>query len=320
MNTSTGKTLSEFSVHLRSWGAMALPASQLRVNMDFGEKMNRVLSDSHIYVLCKRPVFSFDPDTFLWSQNRVTCDLVCKVKGVSTSIHFEFDLPLKENEAMVALAPSPHREIRVLDEKGECVRILTAMGLSQHPAILRKDPFPNDLEVLYVGNVFEEGKTSVFERICRNEPLQNLVVAMQQALPDDEIIIYVFEYLPYELLALFGRLQHQSKEEGPGETRFVSIKDHPLTEHQKICLAQGGLIYYFRPDWQEPGGKMMPDAGQAVFQACEKLDMAGLVVEISTVRSHFRLYSASSALLPHHMTMINLSDSDSRAAFFSMKI
>jgi hypothetical protein len=320
MNTSTGKALSEFSVHLRSWGAMTLPASQVRPNMDFGEKMNRVLSDAHIYVLCKRPVFSFDPDAFSWSQNRASCNLVCKVKGVSKFIPFEFNLPLKENETTVELAPAPHQEIRVLNENGEPVRILTALALSQHPDVLRKDRFPNDLEVLYIGNVFEEGKTSVFERISQNEFLQNLVATIQQTLPDDEIFIYIFEYLPYELLALFGMMQHQSKDDTPGETRFVSIKDHPLTEHQKICLAQAGLICYFQPEWQELGGKIMPDAGQDAFQACEKLDMAGLVLEITTERGHNRLYSASSALVPHHLTMLNLSDSNKRKAFFSIKI
>lgn len=320
MNASTGKALSGLSVHLRSWGALALPASQLRPGMDFGEKMKPVLSDSHIYLLCRRPAFSFDPATFSGARNRIGGDLVCKTGGVSKSIPFELDLPLKENETAIALSPFPHREIHILDEKGECVRRLTAMGLSQHPDVLKQDRFPNDMEVLYVGNVFAEGDTPVFERIVRNEPLQELLAAMQQALPDDEIIIYVFQYLPYELIALSGRLQHENGKEAPGGNRFMSIREHPLTAHQKICLAEAGLISYFQPAWQDAGGKMMPEAGQAVFEACDSLDIAGLVVEISTIRGHFRLYSASSALIEHHMAMINLADPALRSAFFSIKV
>ena len=48
--------------------------------------------------------------------------------------------------------------------------------------------------------------------------------------------------------------------------------------------------------------------------------MAGLVLELSTVRSHFRLFTPHSALLPHHMTMIDLSDPDERKAFFATAV
>ena len=138
------------------------------------------------------------------------------------------------------------------------------------------------------------------------------------------MIVYAFEYLPYELVTLPGRLQHDgiSSADGipAGERRFLSVRDHPLTERQKICLAQAGLIHYFRPAWQETGDRMMPHPQQAAFTACESLDISGLILELSTIRSHFRLHTPHSALLPHHMTIIDLSDPAERAAFFAMPI
>ena len=319
MNKSSGKPLSGLSVHLRSWGAMALPAGEIRPGMDFGEKMNRVLADSHIYLVCRRPAFSFDPDTFFWSENRVGGHLLCKANGVAKSFPFAFGIPLQDSEVTVELAPSC-LEIRTLDAKGRCTRRLNAMGLSQHPDILETDRSVNDLEVLYVGNVFSENKVPVFDRMARHEPLQRFLKSMQQALPDDDMIVYAFEYLPYELVALSGRLRHPGEEKGTEDARFRSIRKFPLSEYQKICLAEAGLIHYFRPAWQKRGDDALPHPGQTAFKACETLDMAGLVLELSTVRSHFRLFTPHSALLPHHMTMIDLSDPDERKAFFATAV
>ena len=286
---------------------MALQASQLRPGIDFGRKMNRVLNDCHIYLLCRRPVFSFDPDSFTWSSGRVSGDLLYREKGEVKSLPFGFDLALTGNESTVELAPAPHRDMWVLDDKGERVRTMTAQGT-------------NNLEVLYVGHVYREGKISVFDRICQSEPLQNLIAQMQGALPDDEVIIFVFEYLPYKLLAMPGNMRHESKEEGPGESRFVSIHEKKLTEHQKICLVKGGLVTYFQPEWQTRGAEIMPASSQGILDSCEELDMAGLILEITSERSHLIIYTAHSAVIPHHMTTINLTDPTERASFFAIKM
>ena len=304
---STTKPLSDLSVHLQSWGAMALQANLLRPDMDFGRKMNRVLNDCHIYLLCRRPLFSFNPDTFDWSSNRVSGDLLYREKGELKSLPFGFDLMLTGSESTVELGPAPYRDMWVLDDRGERTRTMTAQGT-------------NNLEVLYVGHVFEEGKTSVFDRICRKESLMTLVAEMQQALPDDEIIIFVFEYLPYKLLAMPGNMRHQSKEEGPGKSRFVSINEKKLTEHQKICLVKGGLVCYFRPEWQSRGEEIVPGTSRDVLDSCEELDMAGLILEITSERSHLIIYSASSAVIPHHMTTVNLTDPAERASFFAISM
>jgi hypothetical protein len=64
----------------------------------------------------------------------------------------------------------------------------------------------------------------------------------------------------------------------------------------------------------------MPAVDRDVLLSCEKLDMAGLVLEITSERSHLIMHSASSAVIPHHMTTINLTDPKERAAFFAIKM
>ena len=152
----------------------------------------------------------------------------------------------------VELAPSC-LEIRTLDVKGRCTRRLNAMGLSQHPDILETDRSVNDLEVLYVGNVFSGDKVPVFDRMARHEPLQRFLKSMQQALPDDDMIVYAFEYLPYELVALSGRLRHPGEEKGTEDARFRSIREFPLSEYQKICSGRGRVDSLFQTGMAKKG-------------------------------------------------------------------
>lgn len=317
MNDTARKPLSGFSLHLRSWGAMAMPAPDLRENMDFGQ-MNRVLSIAHVFLFCRRPRFSFDPEHFSVDGPRISCQLLCRARGAVKAIPFSFDFPLNEGEVSVVLAPAPHLEIHIVNGQGEPLRTLPAHGLSQHPDILKQEGWVNDLEVLYVGNVYEEGTLSAFERIRKDGDLQGLLVRMQEALPDDDIIAYAFEYLPYEMIVMPAALKPQGA--GASDARFLSVKDHPLDEFRKICMAQAALVAHFRPAWNAPEKRVSRPESDRVLQSCEELDFSGVVIEISTVRSYFRLYSDAVPPIQHHMNMLDLSVPERRAAFFAMKV
>lgn len=316
MNDTARKPLSELSLHLRSWGGIAMPADELRDNMNFGEAINRVLSIAHVVLFCRRPRFSFDAEHFSAEGSHIACRLICRVDGVEKTIPFSFDYPLQAGETAIVLSPFPHREIHTINAQGEPVRRLYAHGLSQHPDIVKQERWVNELEVLYAGNVYEEGTApSAFERVRKNASLQGLLEAMREALPDDDILVYAFEYLPYDLLPMPGALKPKST--GRQEARFLSTKDHPLSEFQKICMAQASLIAYFGPAWNVAEKRTSAPASVAALQHCEALDFSGVVIEVSTVRSHFRLYSRATRAMEHHMHMMDLSDPERRAAFFA---
>ncbi|WAW10024.1 hypothetical protein NB640_12530 [Oxalobacter vibrioformis] len=316
MNDTARKPLSDLSLHLRSWGGIAMPADELRENMNFGEAINRVLSIAHVILFCRRPRFAFDPAHFSVEGSHIACQLLCRVDGQTRTIPFSFDYPLEANETAIVLSPFPHREIHTINGQGDPVRRLYAHGLSQHPDIVKQERWVNELEVLYAGNVYEEGTAlSAFERVRRDASLQGLLAAMREALPDDDILVYAFEYLPYDLLPMPGALKPKSTDRQ--EARFLSTKDHPLSEFQKICMAQASLIAYFGPAWNVAEKRVSDPASEGVFQSCEALDFSGVVIEVSTVRSHFRLYSRATRAMEHHMHMMDLSDQERRAAFFA---
>ena len=315
MNDTVKKTLSEKSLHLRSWAGVALPADELRDDMDFGEQINHILSISNIVLFCRRPHFSFDPDNFSVDGNRISGHLRCRIDGLAKMIPFSFEIPLDEDEASLVLSDKPHNEIHIVNGQGKPVRTMSAHGLSQHPEILKREPWINDLEVLYAGNVYGKGSTSAFLRVKHDEDLQQLLARMRTALPDDDIIVYAFEYLPYELVSMFGALMPQGSE--TREKRFLSTMDNPLSEFQKTCMIQAALIDYFSPAWNAPDKRANHPESDRIFHSCETLDFSGLVIEISTVRSHFRLFSKTVPPMHHHMNMLDLSDPEKRTAFFA---
>ena len=318
MNDTDRKPLSGLSLHLRSWAGVALPADELRENMDFGERINRILSISRIVLFCRRPHFTFDTGFFSVDGKHVSGKLLCRVDGETRTIPFSLEIPLGDDEKSFVPAANNHSEIHILDRQGKKVRILSAHSLSQHPEILKQDAWVNDLEVLYVGNVCKEGALSAFERVRSDKTLRELLLSMRKALPDDDIIVYAFEYLPYDLIPLPGALMPQGSQ--MQDARFLSIKDHPLNEFQKTCMEQAALIEYFRPAWNAFDKLISHPESQRVFQRCEILDFSGVVIEISTVRSHFRLYSKAVLPMHHHMNILDLSDPLKRADFFAITL
>lgn len=297
---------------------VALPADELRENMDFGERINHILSISRIVLFCRRPHFSFDPEFLSVDGERISGKLLCRVDGETRKIPFSLEIPLGEDEKSFVPAANNHREIHIVDGQGKTVRILSAHSLSQHPDILKQELWVNDLEVLYVGNVSEEGNLSAFDRVHNDKTFQELLLSMRKALPDDDIIVYAFEYLPYDLVLMPAALMLQGSQ--TQDARFLSIKKHPLNELQKTCMEQAALIEYFQPAWNAPDKSFNNLQLEAVFQSCKILDFSGIVIEISTVRSHFRLYSKAVPPMHHHMNILDLSDPLKRAEFFAIAL
>lgn len=318
MNDTARKPLSGMSLHLRSWAGVALPAAELREEMDFGERINHILSISRIVLFCRRPHFSFDPEFFSVDGEHFSGKLLCRVNEEIRAIPFTLGFPLSENEKSFVLAPYPHSEIHIVNGQGQPVRILSAHTLSQHPEILKQALWVNDLEVLYAGNVYKKGALSAFERVRSDNVLQQLLDTMRKAFPDDDIIVYAFEYLPYDLIPMLGALMPQGLQ--TQESRFLSTKNHPLDEFQKACMEQAALIEYFQPAWNVSDKRVEHTETDRVFQSCERMDFSSVVIEISTVRSHFRLYSKAVPPMHHHMNILDLSDPLKRAEFFAMAL
>lgn len=296
-----------------------IPSWQIGTDGTMLPEYAEVSENCHIYLICRRPGFSYSPSSFRYIDGKISGDLIYKVDGVSHKIPFETEFPLLEGAIDIALSPYPHREIQTKDKNDEIVRYLPATALGIGIGVHVRERSLSDLEVLYVGQAYADGKRSALDRLKRHSTLQKILANAQYNMPDDEIFVLTFEYAPYSVVTMFdGRAKDPIQGEDD-EKRFVSILENPLTQHQQICLAEAGLIRYFQPKYNEIYKESFPASDLKILSECYDLDFSALAVEINTEELEFNLYSRSIFPRGHHIAQFDLIDPSKRLSFFSLE-
>jgi hypothetical protein len=269
----------------------------------------------HIYLICRRPGTVYDPDTFRFNGQTVSGHLIYKIAGQSRNVEFEFPFQLVDGATSVRVAPYPYRDIETLLPNGEVVRRvpagMVAVSLA-HVEILRQ------LEVLYVGQAYAEGTRSALDRLKSHSTLQKILADIHHKMPDDEIFLLAFEYLPYRVITTMDGIDKTAIRDESDSKRFMSIIDHPLSEHQQICLVEAGLIRYFKPPYNEIYKHTFPAADQKILSSCYDLDFSGLIVEIDTEELRMQLFSKTVPPSEHHIAQFDLVDPQIRRSFFTL--
>lgn len=312
------KYLSEFAVNLCSAGWMMMPASQLSSDGEMQPEAAELSSRCHIYVICRRPSLFFEPETFAFLGGVISGHLVYRTKGKPTRIEFKRPFPLYDEAVGLRLAEYPHREIHTLDEKGEIVRYMPAVGVAMSIGAHLNDDALSNMEVLYVGQAYADGKRTAHDRLKSHSTLQRILAEASYTHPDDEIWIGMFDYPQYRVIASFDGMAKGTIDGAEDSARFHSIFDNPLTIHQQICLAEAGLIRFFRPKYNEVYKETFPSENQKILASCFELDFSGLVVEIDTEELSIGLFSDNVKPGEHHLAQFDLVRRAERASFFSI--
>lgn len=320
MKKSKRKYLSEFAVNLYSARWLMTSASQLMAGGTMNKEQQEVVNNSHIYVICQRPMISFLNDSFKYENGKIIGHVNYKVDGELRKIPFSQEFPLTNGAVELKLSKYPHREISTYDSKGKEVRYLPAIALSMELGMhLTKQELGN-LEVLYIGQAFGDGTRNAFDRLKSHSTLQKVLAEAHYNLPDSEINVLVFEYIPYRILSQFdGRAKNVINDYRDIE-RFRSIVDNPLTEHQQICLIEAALIRYFEPHYNEIYKQNFPSKNHKILKSCYNLDFSGLVVEINTEDLRFSLYSKTVSPKEHHICQVDLFNPDEHWGFFNYTV
>lgn len=308
------KFLSEHAVNLYSARFIIVTPSDLMAGGEMDRDSAEVSEHCHIYLICRRPACSYDPETFKYDGKNLSGKLVYKIAGVSHDLPFNFPFELLDGATSVKLAPYPHRDVDTFLPSGESVRHLPASMLAT--AIAREDALRH-LEVLYVGQAYAQGRRSALDRLKSHSTLQKILADVVHKLPDDEIQLLTFEYVPYRVITSMDGTDKQAISDERDSKRYISIIDNPLTEHQQICLIEAGLIRYFIPPYNEIYKDSFPAADQKILSGCYELDFSALVVEIDTEELGMQLFSKTVSPARHHIAKFNLTDSTVRRSFFT---
>ncbi len=308
------KFLSEFAVSLFSARWLMVTPSDLMKGGEVSQEAAEVAQRCHIYLICRRPAQFYDPKNFKYDGGKVSGTLAYKIAGRTEELYFELPFEPSDGATTVRLSDYPHREIEACSSDGECIRRVPASMMTHLVApsgVLRQ------LDVLYVGQAYADGRRSAFERLKDHSTLQRILADVVQSMPDDEVLLLTFEYEPYQII---GSIDGAAKEAIRDETdaaRFPRILDNPLTEKQQICLVEAGLIRYFNPQYNEVYKNSFPSEDQKILAECYALDFSALVVEIDTTELRMELFSHSVAASDHHIAEFDLVDPERRRSFFT---
>jgi hypothetical protein len=312
----TRKYLSEFALNLFSGRWLMIPASQLASGGEMGEAEQEVADASHIYLICQHPALSYSAKGFLYKDEYIEGQITYEVEGQARTLPFRRHFPLLDGASKLALSPYPHREVRTFDNTGNIVRYFPASALCFASHMHGGHEELGAFEVLYVGQAFGDGKRSAFERLQSHSTLQKILAEAQYQAPNKEILLFLFEYVPYRVINQMDGRNKEAIADKTDSARFYSILENPLTAHQQICLAEAALIRYFAPHYNEIYKETFPSDSHKILEQCYALDFSALVVEINTDELDFRLYSRNVEPKWHHISQIDLFDPDVRKGFF----
>ena len=321
MNQPKRKFLSEFSVSLFTSQWLAVTADQLATEGVMPETEKTIAERCHIYLICRRPSFCFDPNTFKFDKGHVTGHLTYKISGRERRLPFRLEFPLLDGGKDIRLTPYPHREFQTIDDKGDVVRYVPAymvFGALEAKGEFQVSKKLKGLEVIYVGQAYADGKRNAFDRLKSHSTMQKILATAHYNAPDDQIWVLTFVYEPHRILLLFDGRSETAIRGAEDEARFVSIKENPLSQHEEICLAEAGLIRYFQPKYNKIYKESFPCSDLEILKACYDRDFSGLSVEIDTEEIGWPLYSESVSPSTHHIAICDLHDPGERLSFFAL--
>jgi hypothetical protein len=306
--------LSEFAVNLYSARWIIITPAELMSGGTVAPHAAELARCCHIYLICRRPAAAYDPTSFAFDGSTARGRLTYKISGESYGADFAFPFRLIDGAVGARISRYPHRNLETFLPNGESVRRVPAsMVAISMPDI---EAF-RQLDVLYVGQAYAEGRRSSLDRLKSHATLQKILADVHHNIPDDEILILTFEYLPYRVISSMDGIDKSGIRDARNSGRFKSIHANPLSEHQQICLVEAGLIRYFKPTYNQIYKESFPAADQKILTTCYKLDFSALVVEIDTEELRMKLFSKAVAPAEHHIAKFDLNDPQLRRSFFT---
>jgi len=311
--TKKRKYLSEYGVNLFTSNWIMMPSDQVQSDGEMSEEEKEISKNCHIYLICRRPAASFKKGSLKYEDGNLSVTISFKINGEEETLDYSGEFPLLDDAVSLKITEYPHREIKTYDKEGNEVRRLPASVLSV--GLKQKHQF-KQLEVLYVGQAFGNGTRSAHDRLKSHSTLQKILAESSYKYPDSEISVLMFQYEPYRLIMSFDGRSEGTISDERDKKRFTSILDNPLKLKQQIGLAEAALIRYFQPEYNIIYKQKFPSPKLKLLKKCFDLDFSGLMVEINTDELRFDLYSQTRPAKMHHISNIDLVDSDSRASFF----
>lgn len=258
------KFVSEFSVGITSNGWLMFTPDQLPAEGKMKDAHQHISDNSHIYLICKKPIANCSNVEPVVSVDHVTGKVISRIDGAEVVSEYSFPFVFIEDEVALRVSSYPHRKIETVNADGEWNRYWPSEML----ALFSNNPIYYDLEVLYVGQAYADGKRTAIDRLRSHSTLQKILADTMNDFPDDQIFILTLVYSDYILFSSFNGIDKTCISGQEDDVRLKSIIDNPLSKKEIVCLAEAGLIRYFNPKYNIAYKSSFPSLDQKILSGC----------------------------------------------------
>lgn len=309
------KHVTELALGFYSGGMLLLHPKDIKNIDQQSEQVSELADDCHIYLIVKRPRLSYVPGSIIVGGGKVVGRLRYIMSGDVKE--FEFSLLGEGNADSIEISDYPHTNLLLVKDGKTHFKI---------PAHLMSmicdhidDPTIRDLDVVYVGMSYADGKRSAKDRLLSHSTLQQVLADLNHEAPDMEALIIMAQYAPPQTFITFdGRDKTLDIENDRDVAADLERQQTQITRDLEIALIEAALIKYFEPLYNEKYKKRFPHPTQKILKEVYDIDFGGLTVEINTEDINARLYSNIRNPGYHHIGNFDLHDPAQRRSFFNL--
>ena len=272
-----------------------------------------IRTPSHIYIICRRPRITLDPNSFE-SENGFVRG-VFKIHKKSSFESGEFLEPLQLENKVFLDCPYPYTDFTFYKTNNEVYSRGKVAGLAH--CVPKMSNFLN-LEVLYVGQSYgNQGLRLASERLQNHSTLQLIYYETMSFFPDKEIWLLLLCFKDLLMMRFDGteKFAFSNEEDIKHTQRIIHTR---VTEQQRINFTEAALIRYFEPPYNKIFKNQFPEPSHRTYSECYKLDFNAVSVEVETERIQCMLYSEK--VLPKwiHNPRFSLYNSEERKSIFEL--
>jgi hypothetical protein len=235
--------------------------------------------------------------------------------GVTTES--EFWLQGRPDADLIEISDYPHTKL-FLKKNGETIFTIPAHILSMICSYV-EDISIRNLEVVYVGMSYADGKRSAKDRLLSHSTLQQVLADLNSDALDMEALIIMAQFAPPQTIITFDGSDKKLKLEDDRDVIADLQKQQAyITKDLQFALIEAGLIRYFQPPYNDKYKERYPHHTHKILKELYEIDFGALTVEINTEQINGRLFSNSCKPGYHHIASVDLHDPVTRRSFFNL--
>ena len=175
-----------------------------------------------------------------------------------------------------------------------------------------------DLSVEYVGQAYgRDGSRDALDRLGSHETLQKILGELNDRKPHRQAWVAVFRFDGHTAMSAFGPWVGAASDE-EAMANMVGVQSLILPGDQLTTLAEGSLIRYFRPPFNERYKDTFPAAEHSSYDIPYKLDVNAIGFEFETTGIGVRFKSDTVEPNWLHTGLFALSDPTVRRVFMDV--